>query len=132
MAGVSEDDIQPQYSPSPPVSSMSSKRTPSAPGPMGSEEDVPDADIPCCNPDISSPMVSQNQHLVSGGPSTQYPQIGWTTAELNAAHEDHLLNPPCVNAPPDNVPYIRRSMRDIRLTQKAREMGIDGRCLQQG
>ncbi|KAF8271491.1 hypothetical protein EI94DRAFT_1698202 [Lactarius quietus] len=125
MARVSEDDMKPQYSLSPPVSSIPSKRTPSAPGPMGSEEDVPDADIPSSqsthsNPDIPSPIVSQNQHLECGGPSTLYPQIGRTTAELNAAHEDCLLNPPSVDMPLDNVPYVRRSTRDIRLTQKAR------------
>ncbi|KAF8265470.1 hypothetical protein EI94DRAFT_1702459 [Lactarius quietus] len=137
MARVFEDDMKPQDSLSPPVSSIPSKRTPSAPGPMGSEEDVPDADIPSSqsthsNPDIPSPIVSQNQHLESGGPSTLYPQIGQTTAELNAAHKDCLLNPTSVNAPPVNVPYVRRSTRDIRLTQKARKMGIDGRHLQQG
>ncbi|KAF8265972.1 hypothetical protein EI94DRAFT_1803700 [Lactarius quietus] len=133
MAGVAEDDIEPQYSVSPPVSSIPSKRTPSVPGPMESEEDVPDGDIPSssssdCNPDIPSPILSHNEPLDSGGPSTLSPQIGQRTAEHNVMHEDRLQNPPSVDVPKGNAPYVRRSTRDIKLTQKAREMGIDGRC----
>ncbi|KAF8261097.1 hypothetical protein EI94DRAFT_1705813 [Lactarius quietus] len=125
MAGAAEDDMEPQYSVSPPVSSIPSKRTLSAPGSMESEEDVPDADIPSSsssdsNPDIPSPILSHNEPLDSGGPSTLSPQIGQGTAEHNVTHEDCLQNPPSVDVPKGNAPYVRRSTRDIKLTQKAR------------
>ncbi|KAF8271899.1 hypothetical protein EI94DRAFT_1697896 [Lactarius quietus] len=104
MARVSEDDMEPQYSVSPPISSVPSKRTPSVPGPMGSEENVPDPDIPSSsssdsNPDIPSPILSHNEPLDSGGPLTLSPQIGQRTAEHNVMHEDCLQNPPSVDVP---------------------------------
>ncbi|KAF8263343.1 hypothetical protein EI94DRAFT_1704054 [Lactarius quietus] len=134
MARVAEDDMEHQYSVSPPVSSIPSKRKHSAPGPMESEEDVPDADIPSSsssdsNPDIPSPILSHKEPLDSGGPSTLSPQIGQRTAEHNAMHEDRLQNPPSVDVPKGNAPYVRRSTRDIKLTQKARLRNL--RCYKQ-
>ncbi|KAF8269101.1 hypothetical protein EI94DRAFT_1799599 [Lactarius quietus] len=134
MARVAEDDMEHQYSVSPPVSSIPLKRTHSAPDPMESEEDVPDADIPSSsssdsNPDIPSPILSHNEPLDSGGPSTLSPQIGQRTAERNVTHEDRLQNPPSVDVPKRNAPYVLRAAfgGHVTFSRIGTEMRTEGR-----